>query len=152
MYHAHAMTHSTIHKPTTHNGGGRPLPWYGRSSSQNIEKDDQNPVRRSQSQWCGKGGTLAHVECEVQFSLGACHALQKWQRKIPENSPRSSREELSSISKPAVKYVGIDNARSALQTRPGLKRFPLHSLAGDVAVGTVAVVTLRTVCGPKKSI
>ena len=103
-------------------------------------------IRENQSHLCSKGGAPAHVECEVQFSLGACHALQKWQRKIPENSPRSSRKELSSISKPAVKYVGIDNARSALQTRPGLKRFPLHSLAGDVAVGTVAVVTLRTVC------
>jgi len=44
-----------------------------------------------------------------------------------------------------VKYVGINNVRSALQTRPDEKRFPLHYLAGEVAVGTVAVVTLRTV-------
>ena len=44
-YNAHAMAHSTTHKPTTHNGGGRPLPWYGMSSSTNGEKDDQNPVK-----------------------------------------------------------------------------------------------------------
>ena len=32
MYYAQAMAHNTIHKPTTHDGGGRPLPWYGMSS------------------------------------------------------------------------------------------------------------------------
>ena len=44
---------------------------------------------------------------------------------------RSSREELSSNTKRAVKNVGINNGRSALQTRHGEKRFPLHCLAGE---------------------
>ena len=99
----------------------------------------------NQSQWSSKGGAPANVECEVQGSLGACHALHKRQRKIPQNTPRSSREELSSNTKPAVKNVGINNGRSALQTRHGEKRFPFHCLGGEVAVGTVAIVTFRTV-------
>ena len=37
----------------------------------------------NQSQWSSKGGAPANVECEVQGSLGACHALHKRQRKIP---------------------------------------------------------------------
>ena len=60
------------------------------------------------------------------------------------------REELSTSSKPAVKYVGIINGRSALQTTHGEKCFCLRCLAGEVALGTAVAGTFRTVFVRKK--